>query len=254
VRYQRNIMVDSLKNEVTLVASYTLDRIIYADGESLTQQGGPASYIGAVLKQEGVGFEVVPGEEFEVDLKVFEQEVVVQIHVCDQPQPIPLPLKSEYLIVSPIAGEWPLIDPHYCGRVCMDIQGYVPLCSENDEKREISIPPDFCPYALKATAEELTYLPADFVEAQKKRILVITKGKKGADLYYRDDFHHFDPPFVVEVIDAIGAGDSFLGFYVAELSRNVDPVAAARSATDKVAFWLRESKRNLCCTTLGARG
>ncbi|HEY58869.1 MAG TPA: ribokinase [Anaerolineae bacterium] len=62
------------------------------------------------------------------------------------------------------------------------------------------------------------------------RVLVITRGAQGADLYWQGEVHHFDAPQVPER-DATGAGDIFAAAFFVRLYQTRDPLEAARFAT-----------------------
>ncbi|KAK6927090.1 Carbohydrate kinase PfkB [Dillenia turbinata] len=68
---------------------------------------------------------------------------------------------------------------------------------------------------LKASAEEAPYV--DLEEARKYCYVVITNGKKGCTLYRKDEELQISP-FPAVQIDPTGAGDSFLGGFVAGLN------------------------------------
>ena len=53
-------------------------------------------------------------------------------------------------------------------------------------------------------------------------IICVTRGNKGALLYYKKNIFHHDG-FAVKVVDTIGSGDSFLAMLVNELLKDSDP-------------------------------
>lgn len=67
---------------------------------------------------------------------------------------------------------------------------------------------------LKASAEEASYL--DVEEARKWCCVVVTKGKDGCKVYWKDGELQI-APFPAVQVDPTGAGDSFLGGFVAGL-------------------------------------
>ena len=63
------------------------------------------------------------------------------------------------------------------------------------------------------------------------RILVVTRGAQGADLYWQGEVLHFNAPEVPEV-DPTGAGDIFAAaFFIRLYQTRGDPIEAARFAT-----------------------
>lgn len=67
---------------------------------------------------------------------------------------------------------------------------------------------------LKASADEAPYV--DLEEVRKLCCVLITNGKEGCTLYWKDGEMQI-PPFPAVQIDPTGAGDSFLGGFVAGL-------------------------------------
>ncbi len=66
--------------------------------------------------------------------------------------------------------------------------------------------------------------------ASAARVLVVTRGAQGADVYWQGEVQHFDPPEVEEV-DPTGAGDVFAAAFFIRLYQTRDPWEAARFAT-----------------------
>lgn len=69
---------------------------------------------------------------------------------------------------------------------------------------------------------------ADLVYAV--RVLVVTEGYRGAQVYWNGDVRNFRPPQIEEV-DATGAGDIFATAFFIRLQQTQDPWEAARFAT-----------------------
>ncbi len=62
------------------------------------------------------------------------------------------------------------------------------------------------------------------------RLLVVTRGAQGADLYWQGEVYHFDAPSVTQV-DPTGAGDIFAAAFFIRLYQTRDPLEAGRFAT-----------------------
>lgn len=71
--------------------------------------------------------------------------------------------------------------------------------------------------------------------ARLARILVITKGARGATVYTQGKARHL-PAFETVEIDPTGAGDVFAAAYLIELARSDDPFAAAHFANCVASF------------------
>ncbi len=74
------------------------------------------------------------------------------------------------------------------------------------------------------------------------RLVAITDGERGSTVLAGDTLAHV-PSVAIEVVDTTGAGDAFLGGFVAGLRLGLDPVAAAR---------LGNACGATCCERLGA--
>jgi fructokinase len=59
--------------------------------------------------------------------------------------------------------------------------------------------------------------------------ICITLGDDGAVLLYRDEFYR-QPAFEVDVVDTVGCGDAFLGAWLSNMLRGVEPQQALRRA------------------------
>ncbi|RVW56567.1 Inositol 3-kinase [Vitis vinifera] len=81
---------------------------------------------------------------------------------------------------------------------------------------------------LKASAEEAPYV--DVEEARKWCCVLITNGKEGCTLYWKDGEMQISP-FPTVQIDPTGAGDSFLGGFVAGLVQGLAVPDAALLGT-----------------------
>lgn len=66
--------------------------------------------------------------------------------------------------------------------------------------------------------------------ASAARVLVVTRGAQGAEVYWRGEVRHFPAPQVEEV-DPTGAGDVFAAAFFIRLYQTRDPWEAARFAT-----------------------
>jgi ribokinase len=65
--------------------------------------------------------------------------------------------------------------------------------------------------------------------------LVLTMGKEGA-AYFSKQARFFQPAEMVNVVDTTGAGDTFIGFFLAELIKTNDPKVALAIATRAAAI------------------
>ncbi|MBN1401710.1 MAG: ribokinase [Anaerolineae bacterium] len=71
--------------------------------------------------------------------------------------------------------------------------------------------------------------------ARWARLLVITLGSEGAQVYHRGEVRRF-PAFAAEAVDLTGAGDVFATAYLIRYAESRDPFAAAHFANCAAAF------------------
>ncbi|XP_047307917.1 inositol 3-kinase [Impatiens glandulifera] len=77
---------------------------------------------------------------------------------------------------------------------------------------------------LKASAEEAPFVDVD--EVRKLCCVIVTNGKDGCTVYWKDGEHRI-APFPTAQIDPTGAGDSFLGGFTAGLVQGLSVADAA---------------------------
>ena len=74
-----------------------------------------------------------------------------------------------------------------------------------------------------------------FIAQYRCRTLCVTRGERGAVLFYHGNFYEH-PGFKVDAVDTVGAGDSFFASLIAELSVNSAPGLALETACATGAF------------------
>jgi len=93
---------------------------------------------------------------------------------------------------------------------------------------------------LKVTEEELQYVPADGIEDQKNRILLVTKGKAGVTAFVQGEQMEFVPPRLVTSKNTIGAGDTFFATVVGSLVQGLSMDRSIRSGMESAASLLEK--------------
>lgn len=81
---------------------------------------------------------------------------------------------------------------------------------------------------LKVAEDEIEFITGDPDETKALsmlmtdhlKYLIITRGRHGASLYTKNEHYHM-PSFVVKAIDTTGAGDAFIGAFLARLSKHL---------------------------------
>lgn len=76
---------------------------------------------------------------------------------------------------------------------------------------------------------------ASLVKQYRKTMVVLTRGAEGASLGYKGKVYEASPP-VVEVVDTTAAGDTFIGYLIAELLSGSKPQPALELACHAAAL------------------
>lgn len=89
---------------------------------------------------------------------------------------------------------------------------------------------EFIPKAdlLKVSSDELEFITGIFDQQQAikslfkgyVRYVILTLGKDGSTLYFKDGRHIHMPSYNVTVVDTTGAGDAFIGSFLAEMMKS----------------------------------
>ncbi|KAJ0984116.1 hypothetical protein J5N97_002472 [Dioscorea zingiberensis] len=162
-----------------------------------------------------------------LDTAELADRVLKRVHACDPILPSDLPgCRFRFGLAVGVGGEIlpctlsRLID--LCGMVFVDAQALIRIFDPADGT--VGLVPlrdsgfsELLPRIgfLKASAEEAPFLDID--EIRKWCCVILTQGKDGCSLYWKDG-HSQVLPFPTVQVDPTGAGDSFFGAFVAGLA------------------------------------
>jgi len=106
--------------------------------------------------------------------------------------------------------------PHYDIPLLFELMKTADFIKMNDDELE-----EICSeFRIKAASLEAQIQAiADHTNTYQ---ICITKGEKGATLFYKNVFYHH-PGYTIEVVDTVGAGDSFLATLISSLLRGSEP-------------------------------
>lgn len=219
-------------------STFARDILIDAStNERREQPGGPALFVRNALERAGASFVMHAGPVVDVEILITKTGEFGNVQSTPSPETVPV-CESRRALVSTLFQEWdPEVIAAGCDEMFLDVQGFVRSAGSFGKKqtwdrfdgewiRKILV--------LKATEEELQYLPTRSVEDQKRRVLLITKGKAGGTAYVGGDVFEFVPPRIVTFKNTLGAGDTFLATVVEHLIRGVTvdrAVSAGMEAT-----------------------
>lgn len=149
--------------------------------------------------------------------------------------------KNDIVIISTVDKEWLLSGNLPRGvKVFLDVQGYI----RSARKDPAIFKANFWSmiYCMKTNDKEIEELPTEIVSDQKKKLLIITKGEKGATIYFKGEKYGFMAN-KIKAIDYIGSGDTFFaGFIKAFVRNNFDLIKSGNFAIEEVTNFLLNKK------------
>jgi 1D-myo-inositol 3-kinase len=146
------------------------------------------------------------------------------------------------VLLGPLAGE---LDPQVADLFPNSLRGVVPQgwMRRWDEQGRVSHVPIACADEVLRHADVLVVSTEDVNHdislarcyADMVRIVVLTRGVHGADVYYNGHVAHVRPR-PANQIDPTGAGDTFTAAFLIYYSETGDPIKAARFANVAASF------------------
>lgn len=230
-------------NNISLVSSYSRDILINLGNKVIREAaGGPMLFLKNTLKDMGIPYNEFSGKEMKVEILIEGGKEFGRIREEPSIKFFPATKVSSWVIISTILNEWDLTGlKRYTGKVFVDIQGFVRDGSDFGKKKLWQGCDKFAPkiYCLKGTVEEMSYLPKEVYEEQKERLLVITDGSKSIKLYDKGKIFRIPIAKKIESENKIGAGDTFLGYFIGAMFLGKQPVEAANFAVSKTSIFLK---------------
>ncbi|QQG44204.1 MAG: hypothetical protein HYW86_05090 [Candidatus Roizmanbacteria bacterium] len=234
-------------NNISIFSSFAKDYLYNEKGNFLSKQkGGPAYYITQALKKAAVDFKLEHVFKLKTEILIKENDEFGKITAVPVPFKIDFSnIDAPYLLISSLLNEFSLDGiGDYKGQIFLDIQGYVRDGQDFGKKKhwrpgkgiQQSI---FC---LKAGDYEISYIPKSFIEIQKEKILLITKGTKGCDLFVFGKKYSFETQRVIKTKNTLGAGDTFFANFVSNYMKTENPLEGIHFATDRVLEFLSSKK------------
>ena len=171
------------------------------------------------------------------------------------PEDIPNSLQTKIIHIAPIANEISrtLVEKlrTLTNMLCLDPQGFV---REFDTNGNMHLKRWDAPQVLgqidlyKSSSSEIKVITgiADLKLGMEKindygaKIVIVTRGTKGSKLLFEGDFFDIPPCKPRIVRDHTGAGDAFIGAFLAEYVRRKDPVWCACVGSASAAFVVEE--------------
>ncbi len=217
--------------KIVIISSFAEDEVFYSEsGKTENYEGGPALWITKSLESLNYSPKVYTGRKKAV-IKI-TREKDEETGTIDSVESILLPTdtSADLFIISTISDEFDLKEiKKINGIIALDIQGYVRKLKGINKK--LMIPQEVADKIsiIKGTENEISYLEDSFVNDQKKRVFIITKGERGFDIFCESNQYEFlaSP---VSAKNTIGAGDSLLAVFAAEFLRTEDVLVSGKFA------------------------
>lgn len=228
------------KSILTLVSTLTQDIVIKDGKEVQSFEGGPGLFISRALKSESIAFNFVHGPRLRAEIELVPGGEIGRVPPITERRYVADVGLTDWTIISTLLDEWGLKDMPVVPYLFIDVQGLVRDGRDFGKKKKWLVPAGLAEniYCLKGTAEEIGLLDREFISSQKNKLLIITHGAKGAEIFYRGSSRTIKAASVNGLKDTIGAGDTFFGFFVAALYKGKDPFSAAEDAVQKTRGFL----------------
>jgi hypothetical protein len=163
------------------------------------------------------------------------------IGLADVPQAL-VEAAPAIVLLGPLAGE---LDPQVAELFPRSLRGVVPQgwMRRWDEHGRVSHTPIACEADVLRYADVLVVSTEDVNHdvglarcyAEMVKVVVLTRGMHGADVYWNGHVTHVRPRPAHE-IDPTGAGDTFMAAFLVAYSETGDPIKAARFANVAASF------------------
>lgn len=228
---------------LTILSSYSRDKIIGKDGGVTIKKGGPLFFIENALKEIHVAFKSFYGPTINVEITVGKDGETGKVLSLPSINSLPKLNTSNEILISTICNEWNLEDISKINtKIYLDIQGYIRQTDNLGKKKRFKEIKRFFNriYCLKGTKEEMSYLPRAVIEEQKKRLLVITNGEKGVKYYFKGKEYLKPIKRKTKPGDTIGAGDSFFGYLVGFLLQKKSVHRSISKAVTQTFYFLSD--------------
>lgn len=223
-------------------ASFAEDILLNEERQELKRQmGGPAFFIQDALGKMGSKFELTSSTPAQVELVMTNAGETHTKLVAKAAAFTPrfADLSGKGVLISTTINEINLQGlEKFPGPAFIDVQGYVRYPEDSSQKRVWEEGRQLEAFCLKATQVELAFLPPELVERQKQKILVVTKGGEGLDLYFENTVQSIPVSKKIAGRDTIGAGDTLLANFAARYLQTGNVFGSITFAMSEVADFL----------------
>lgn len=227
---------------ISIVSTHATDTLVDPAGRIISKQpGGPMAFIERVLRISNTPYNSFNGDVVDTQILITDSGEFGKAPVLPTSRSLSELYTSRWTIISTVLDEWVISEAPLPERLFVDLQGYVRDGHDFGKKHAWGIDPDLVSniYCLKGTAEEIDCLSPVMLRSQKKRLLIVTHGAEGAEIFDHGQHYVIAPNRVDGLADTIGAGDTFLANFVVAMFNGAAPIRAGEYASSNTAEFLR---------------
>lgn len=221
---------------IKVFSTYTKD-IIHDinNGRKINRDGGPAFFIENVFKKNKIKYTMnVQKAKIEIYVKDGIEKGILSGSL--KTREIKNIRNEDIIIISTVDNEWIPCDNLPNGaKIFLDVQGYARSARKNRGVYKLDFWNNI--FCMKSNDHEIKELPKKIINNQKKKCLIISKGNKGAEIYFKNK----KCIFVAKKIkskDTIGAGDTFFANFIVKFMYTNDIIKSGNFAIKKTDFFL----------------
>jgi bifunctional ADP-heptose synthase (sugar kinase/adenylyltransferase) len=208
---------------IKVFSTYTKDTIYNVNsGEKITRDGGPAFFIENVFKKNKIKY-IMNAHRAKIKIEVKDG---IEKGVLDgslKTREIESIRDNDIVVISTVNKEWVLSSNLLNGaKIFLDVQGYVRNARKNRGIYKLDFWNNL--FCIKINNQEIKELPKKIINNQRKKCLIITKGSKGAVIYFKNKKHSFVAK-KIKPKDTIGAGDTFFAEFIVEFVKSKGDIA-----------------------------
>ena len=233
--------------KLTILSAFAKDKVIDKKrGVISIKRGGPAFYLLDIFKKEKVSFNLITPSLTEVEILITKDGEIGRVKKKSKIQKIDFSkIKTPFIIISTILNEFKLNGiSSFQGKIFLDIQGHVRNGRQFGGKKFFSPPKEITSsvFCLKGTKEELKYIPKIWLNQQKQKILIVTKGKLGCETFISGKKFKIKPEKQIITSGTVGAGDVFFAYTISKILKTNDILKSVAYALKRTSEFLLSKK------------
>ncbi len=232
---------------LTVLATSAEDKLVDETGAALeSRNGGPAFFISAALQKENVEFSMISPPVLSVDILLKDGEEFGKMNREFPSMQVDFSsIKTPFLLISSVLDDFDLSNiSEYKGQIFLDAQGYVRNGVDFGKKKEWVPSKNITSniVCLKCTKQESQFIPLDFMDMQKNKILLMTEGRNGCTVFENSASTQVPAETVIGTRHTIGAGDTFFAYFISSFIKGKKVTESVKYATRLTAKFIRQNQ------------